>query len=316
MNHLSKPQAVMLMMAVFLIGVLLSVFIGPGGFSVQELSAVLCFRVPRTVIGVLAGGVLAVVGGALQGVMRNPLVDPWTLGVASGAALGVTVAIVLGWQSNVIMPVMGFAGGALATVVVYILARGKERLSITRLVLAGVIVNFFFSSLVILLIVLSRHTLGEAIYLMMGYLGLTFTRKAMWLLLGSGLIALVGCSWLIFHSRELDIISLDEDVALSLGVDAERFSREIVLISSVAVGIVVAWTGVISFVGLVVPHLVRMLLGPRHSDVLAGSFILGAGILLLADVLVRVLTPAGLPLSVITALIGVPFFIYLLRKSS
>jgi iron complex transport system permease protein len=235
--------------------------------------------------------------------------------VASGAALGVSLAVISGFQTSLVLPVAAIAGGALAIALVYLLAGGKIELTVTRLVLAGVIVNFFFSSLVILAMVLGRHTLGEAIYLMMGHLGVVFTRKSVWLLVVSGVIALACCGWLIFRSQELDIISLNEEVAFSLGVDADRLMRRVFLTGSIAVGMVVAWTGAISFVGLVVPHLVRMLFGPKHSSVLPGSFVLGAGLLLMADALVRGLTPAGLPLSVVTALIGVPFFIYLLRKN-
>ncbi|MGB9741636.1 MAG: FecCD family ABC transporter permease [candidate division WOR-3 bacterium] len=315
MNLGRKCSGWLVLFTVFLISTLLSVLIGPGGFSLSGLDSILYFRLPRLSIGILAGGVLAVVGGAFQGLMRNPLVDPWTLGVASGAALGVSMAVISGLQTSVMMPVTAFIGGALAIAIVYLLAGSGVELSVTRLVLAGVIVNFFFSSLVMLVMVLGHHTLGEAIYLMMGHLGVVFTRRSAGLLIGSAVIALAGCGWLIFHSRELDIISLNEEVAISLGVDAERLMRRVFLVGSLAVGLVVAWSGAISFVGLVVPHLVRMFFGPKHSQVLPGSFVLGAGLLLLADVLVRGLSPAGLPLSVVTALIGVPFFIYLLRKN-
>ncbi|MCL6466484.1 MAG: iron ABC transporter permease, partial [candidate division WOR-3 bacterium] len=151
------------------------------------------------------------------------------------------------------------------------------------------------------------------VYLMMGSLTVVFTRKSLALFVISAILALAGCGWLMVHNRELDVISLSEETALSLGVDVQRLTRMVFLVGSVAVGLIVAWTGAISFVGLVVPHLVRMLFGPKHSQVLPGSFLLGAGVLLFADVLVRTLTPTGLPLSVVTALVGVPFFIYLLR---
>ncbi len=298
---------------VLLAGIIFEVFTGPGGFSLKNLSSVISFRLPRVGIGIIAGGVLAVVGGSFQGLLRNPLVDPWTLGVASGAALGATVAMISGTGSNLFLPVAAFLGALLAIGLVYILAGGKSGVAVTRLVLAGVIVSFFFSSLVMLLMVLGRHTLGEAVYLMMGNLGIVFTQKSGWLLLICALLALAGSFWLFVHARELDVISLDDEVALSLGVDAQKLTRMVFLVGSLAVGMVVAWTGAISFVGLVAPHLVRMLFGPKHRVVLPGSFLLGAGMLLLADSIVRNIAPAGLPLSVITALIGVPFFIYLLK---
>lgn len=298
---------------VLLAGIVIEVFTGPGGFSLKNLSPIFSFRLPRIGIGVLAGGVLAVVGGSFQGLLRNPLVDPWTLGVASGAAFGATIAVISNSGSSLFLPVAAFLGALLAIGLVYILAGSKSGVTVTRLVLAGVIVSFFFSSLVMLLMVLGRHTLGEAVYLMMGNLGVVFTRRSGWLFLVCAILALAGSFWLIFHSRELDVISLNEEVALSLGVDAQRLTRMVFLVGSLAVGMVVAWTGAISFIGLIVPHLVRMVFGPRHRVVLPGSFLLGAGMLLLADVIVRTIAPAGLPLSVITALVGVPFFIYLLR---
>lgn len=296
-------------------GALLSVLTGPGGFHLSEIGSVFHFRLSRMIIGIIAGGVLAMVGCSLQGIMRNPLVDPWTLGVASGAAFGASLAIVIGAQGSLALPVSAIIGSALSIGFVYLLAGGSINLTVTRLVLAGVIINFFFSSLVMLILILDRHTLGEAIYLMMGSLGIVYTAKSLWLLVGCGIVAVLGCAWLFFHSRELDVISLNEETAFSLGVDAGKMIRMTFLVGSVVVGLVVAWTGAISFIGLVVPHMVRMLFGSRHSIVLPGSFVLGAGLLLYADTLVRNLAPSGLPLSVVTALVGVPFFIYLLRKS-
>ncbi|MGQ9677886.1 MAG: FecCD family ABC transporter permease [bacterium] len=296
-----------------ILSVFLAILAGPGGFSFKTINQILDFRLPRVLIGIVAGGVLAVVGAAFQGLLRNPLVDPWTLGVASGAALGASCAIVSGSGSSLLLPVFSFLGALLAIGVVYLLSRSRGGLTVIRLVLAGVIVSFFFSSLVMLLIVFSHRTLGEAVYLMMGSLAIVFTRNSFVLFIISTSLALAGCFWLMVHHRELDIVSLSEETALSLGVEVQRLTRMVFLIGSVAVGLIVAWTGAISFVGLVVPHLVRMVFGPRHSQVLPGSFFLGAVVLLFADVLVRTLTPAGLPISVVTALIGVPFFVYLLR---
>ncbi len=298
---------------VLVIGILLSFLTGPGGFPFHRLEEIVTFRLPRIVIGVIAGGTLAVVGGAFQGIMRNPLVEPWTLGVASGAAVGVTMAIVLGLGSSVLLPVMAFLGAIGAIVAVYLLGRKGGAVTVTRLVLAGVIVSFFFSSLVIMLMIIGRRTLGEAIYLMMGTLGVVFTRNSFWLFVVSAAVALGACIWLTIHARELDIISLSEETALSLGVEVRRLTVMVFLIGSLAVAMIVAWTGAISFIGLVVPHLVRMMLGPGHRRLLPAAFIIGAGMLLFADVIARVVVAVGVPLSVITALVGVPFFIYLLQ---
>ncbi|MEO0071173.1 MAG: iron ABC transporter permease [candidate division WOR-3 bacterium] len=298
------------LVAIFIVAIVVAIVTGPGGLSFNSFFA---FRLPRVFIGIVAGGVLGVIGGALQALLRNPLVDPWTLGVASGAALGASLAVILKLNSTIFLPILAFLGAVLAIGIVYSLARGKSGLTVTRLVLAGIIVSFFFSSLVLLLMVSGRRSLGEAVYLMMGHLGVVFTSRSLPLFIVSGLLALAGCLWLLLHARELDIISLSEEAALSLGVNVQFLTRMVFLIGSFTVGLVVAWTGAISFIGLVVPHLVRMMFGPRHSRVLPGSFLLGAGLLLFADAGARNIVPGGLPLSVITALIGVPFFIYLLR---
>ncbi len=302
------------MVVFFLVAVALALFTGPGSFSINELSGIFTLRLLRVTIGIIAGGVLAVVGASLQSLLRNPLADPWTLGVASGAALGAAVAVLLKLNYSFFLPTFGFLGALVAIATVYLLARNKTGLTITKLVLAGVITSFFFSSMLMLILILGRHTLGEAVYLMMGHLGVVITRHSLPLFVASLFLALIGGLWLTTHHRELDIISLSEETALSLGVEVQRLTLSVFLVSSLTVGLVVAWTGAISFIGLVVPHLVRMIFGPRHDRVLPASFILGAGILLGADAVVRNIVPGGLPLSVITSLIGVPFFIYLLRS--
>lgn len=184
----------------------------------------------------------------------------------------------------------------------------------TGLVLAGVIVSFLFSSLVMLVMILGHRTLGEAVYMMMGHLGVVFTSGTLWLFAGASVVALAGTAWLLSYSRSLDIIASGPEAAETLGVDTQRVTRTVFVVSSMLVGIVVSFTGAISFVGLVVPHLARMLLGPRHGSVLPGSFLAGASVLLLSDLLARSIVPGGLPLSIVTALVGVPFFIYLLRS--
>jgi iron complex transport system permease protein len=292
----------------------LSVAVGPGGITGAGMRPVMNLRLLRLALGIVAGGVLAVVGGSLQGLLQNPLADPFTMGVASGAALGASLTLVLGRTAGAFAPVGGFAGALVTMLVVYALARVRGKVTVTGLVLAGVIMSFLFSSLVMLAMILGRRTLGEAVYMMMGHLGAVFTGTTAWLFAAVALLSVLGCAWLFSMSRSLDILSSGEEAAETLGVDTQRLTRTVFVTSSVLVGMVVSFTGAISFVGLVVPHLVRMLLGPEHRRVLPGSFVAGAGILLLSDVLARNVVPGGLPLSIVTALVGVPFFIYLLRS--
>ncbi len=297
-----------------LLAVLASTAIGPGRLSGENAGTLLTLRLIRLGLGVFAGGVLAVVGASLQGLLQNPLVDPFTLGVASGGAFGSVLVTALGRTTSLFAPLGGLLGAGVAMVLVWMLARVRGRVTVTGLVLAGVIMSFLFSSLVMLMMVLSRRTVGEAVFMTMGHLSAVFTVPSLLLLVFAGALSSAGCCWLWSCSRQIDIMSTSEETAQSLGVDTGRLTRTVFLISSVLVGLVVSFTGAISFVGLVVPHVVRMLLGPGHARLLPGSFLAGAGTLLLADVVARNVVPGGLPLSVVTALVGVPFFIYLLRR--
>ncbi len=288
-----------------------SFLIGPGGLP---SSGLILFRLLRLALGILAGGVLSLVGASLQGLLRNPLVDPFTLGVSSGSALGASMVIAWGTATSVVLPVAGFAGALVTILAVCLLARVRGRVTVTGLVLAGVIMSFLFSSLVMLVLVLARQPLGRAVYLLMGHLGVAFTRGSLPLFIGSAATMLAGCGLLVAYARDLDIMSSSDEAARSLGVDTARVTKVVFVVCSVLVGLVVSFTGAISFVGLVVPHLVRMILGPVHRRVLPASFLFGAALLLLADTAARNIVPGGLPLSVVTALIGVPFFIYLLRR--
>ena len=298
----------------FISAAALSVAVGPGGLAGTRLGAVMNLRLLRLALGIIAGGVLAVVGASLQGLLQNPLADPFTMGVASGAALGASLTVVLGRSAGAFAPLGGFAGALVTMLVVYALARVRGRVTVTGLVLAGVIMSFLLSSLVMLAMILGRRSLGEAVYMMMGHLGTVFTGTTVWLFGAVVVLSVAGCGWLFSMSRSLDVMSSGEEAAETLGVDTQHVTRTVFVVSSLLVGMVVSFTGAISFIGLVVPHLVRMLFGPAHRRVIPGSFVAGAGILLLSDVLARNIVPGGLPLSVVTALVGVPFFIYLLRS--
>ncbi|MFO7650098.1 MAG: iron ABC transporter permease [bacterium] len=299
-----------LVSGLLVVALALSAVIGPGGWS----GATSGLRWLRIALGLLAGGTLGLVGATLQGVLRNPLVDPFTLGVASGAAFGSTVAVSLGRGFGPLAPVGGFCGAAATILLVYLLARVRGRVTTTGLVLAGVIASFLLSSLTMLAVILGRRTIGEAVYVMMGHLGVIFTRPVLWLFAGGAVVVALGSAYLFSRARSYDVASLDEDSARSLGVDTARLTLVSFLVTSVMVGIVVSFTGAVSFVGLVVPHLARLFFGPTHGRVMAGSVVGGAALLLASDVAARNIVPGGLPLSVVTALVGVPFFVYLLRR--
>lgn len=304
---------------------LLAATFGPAGFSLD--SALLQSRIPRLVLTVFAGGMLALVGASLQGLLQNPLVDPYIIGTASGAGIGVAlsalpgvgvaVSAFLGGASVIVRPLFAFGGAVGALFLVYALARMRGRVSRLSLILAGVAVSFVGSSLIMVLMVLSREQLSTIIYFLMGSTKQVFTPLKLWVFVSSAVLSLGAAGWLIARWRSLDILSTNIEAAESLGVNTQKLTGEVFVLSALLVGVVVAFAGAISFVGLIVPHIVRFLFGPRHLRVLPASFLAGASLLLASDLVLRgfsMVSGVDLPLSVVTTLVGVPFFLFIMRR--
>jgi iron complex transport system permease protein len=289
----------------------LSMGVGPSWISPLRIYRV---RLPRIILGIFAGSSLALVGASLQGILQNPLADPYILGVSSGAAFGAALAIVLRLASSLLTPLFGFLGAALAIVAVYNLAKSEGRIPKDTLLLSGVLVGFFFSALVMLLMVMARSELHQITYLLMGNLGFIFARRDIPLF--GGFVILVSVCGVIIYSRwrEMNILSLGEEGARQLGVETERLKMMVFVTSSLVVGAVVAFCGAIGFVGLVVPHITRMLVGPDHKRLIIASVLMGGTLLLVADSIARTAAPVELPVGVITAIFGVPFFGFLLKR--
>jgi len=301
-----------LLLSVLLIVVaFLSLGVGPSWVSPMRIYRV---RIPRMVLGIFAGSSLALIGAALQGILQNPLADPYILGVSSGAAFGAALAIVLKLASSLFTPIFGFLGAMLAVIAVYNLARSNGRIPKDTLLLSGVLVGFFFSALVMLLMVMAKSELHQITYLLMGNLGFIFGMRDIPLF--AVFVALVVvCGVIIYsRSREMNILSLGEEGAMQLGVETEKLKMMIFLTSSIVVGSVVAFCGAIGFIGLVVPHITRIIVGPDHRRLIVASLLLGATLLLIADAIARTVAPVELPVGVITAIFGVPFFGYLLKR--
>jgi ABC-type Fe3+-siderophore transport system permease subunit len=271
-------------------------------------------RLPRAVAAALVGGTLAAAGVVFQGLLRNPLATPYTLGVSAGASLGAMVAITFG----AILPVGGVAGASLlgamlAVTVVYFLASARNRgLSTTVLLLAGVTLNAFFSALILFVQYLSNFAeTYRALRWLMGDLDVAGYAP----ILGAAplvLIAFVAFAWL---ARPLNLLSLGADAASTRGVDVARAHRVAFFSASLATGAAVSVGGPIGFVGIIVPHLVRLIVGADHRLVLPASAFFGAAFLVCCDALARtVLAPLELPVGIITALIGGPFFLWMLVR--
>lgn len=284
-------------------------------------TVVLSIRLPRALLGLVVGAALAVAGAALQGLFRNPLADPGLIGVSTGAALAAAGAIVLGGglaatlplvTRGVLIPLAAFAGGLFTTWVVYRIASREGRTEVATLLLAGVAINAIAGAGIGLLIFVSDdQALRDLNFWMLGSLG-----GATWERLAPALpFIIVPALLLPLFARRLDALLLGETEALHLGFAVERCKRGIVGLVALATGGAVALTGVIGFIGLVVPHLVRLLVGANHARVMPLSLLLGSALLLIADLAARTLAlPAELPIGIVTSCIGGPFFLWLLMR--
>ena len=287
------------------------------GRAPSDLAAtvVLELRLPRVILAALAGGGLAVAGAAFQALTRNPLADPAVLGVAGGAALGAVLGHLWGLQGSLAATVglsaVAFAGALIAAIVVYLIASSGGWLPVQTLLLAGVITGLFFSAVITLVVSLVDFAqLGGILHWLMGSLGIVGYRAVGVIAVGTA----AGTAMIYAQARALNLLALGEESALQLGVEAERVKRIVFVAASLLTGVIVAQTGPIGFVGLIVPHGVRLTIGSDNRLLLPVAAGAGATFLVLADTLARlVVQPAELPVGVVTAFCGAPFFVYLLR---
>ncbi len=286
------------------------------GSNLSDLqSAILTeIRLPRVILGMIVGGTLAVAGGAYQGVFRNPLADPWLLGVAAGAGLGATLAISgVANLSAALLPLAAFIGAlgavALTYFVGYSLRAGRTA---TTLILAGVAVASFLTALQTYLQQRNSETLREVYSWILGGLQTASWREVRLVLP----YVVVSVGIVLFHGRLLDVMSVGDEEASALGINVSRVRLTVVVFASLGTAAVVAVSGLIGFVGIIVPHTVRLIAGSSYRRLLVLSTLFGAVFLVLADVAARTIaSPAELPLGVITAFAGAPFFAMILRRS-
>lgn len=284
-----------------------------GTGDATSIAIVRTLRLPRVAAAALIGAALAMSGAALQGALRNALAEPYLLGVSGGAAVGAVLAVSIGGAMTAFVPLAAFAGAVAAVAVVVLVARAAGGRSDPRvLVLAGVIVGAFANAAIMVVLANAPpNTVRGALWWMMGSLADTGWRGVGWLTV----YVVVGGGALLALAREIDILSLGEEGAASLGVDVDRAGIRIFLLASLLAAATVAAAGLVGFVGLVVPHIVRAGGIRRHRPLLAGSAIAGAALVIAADVIARAaLPPAELPLGAVTALLGVPFFLARLRR--
>lgn len=273
-------------------------------------------RLPHTALIALTGAALGGSGAAYQGVFRNPLADPYLIGVASGAGLGAVAAMALAWPATLLgmyaIPAAAFVGALASIALVYSLARVGSTLPTTTLILAGVAVSSFSTALTSLLMLRSHDEMRQALSWLMGG-----SLMGGWEPVGAVLpYIIVGLGTLIASGHALNVLQFGEDQAQQLGLPAERVKLLILLAASLTTAAAVAFSGVIGFVGLVTPHLARMLWGHDYRRLTPLAVLSGASMLLLADLLARLLlSPEVLPVGIVTALAGAPFFLFVLRQS-
>jgi len=273
-------------------------------------------RLPRVVLGALVGAMLAVAGASYQGVFRNPLADPYLLGVAAGSGLGATVAVVYlpgGFDYQTVLPPAAFVGGSTAVVAAYAIGRSSGRGSGgATLILAGVTVASFLTAVQTFVQQQHSDTLQQVYSWILGRLPSSGWRDVL-ILLPYVAVASIG---ILLHRRLLDVLSVGDEEAASLGVHVGRVRLAVVVCATVGTAAAVAVSGLIGFVGIIVPHAIRLVAGPSYRVLLPLSVLVGAGFLVLADVIARTaLSPAELPIGVVTAFFGAPFFAIVLRTS-
>jgi iron complex transport system permease protein len=330
-----SPRIPLLVTGLGLIGVILvSTAIGPADLPISTVASVLFshvpfihfhssasavsqaivweVRLPRVVLGGIVGAMLAAGGASYQGVFRNPLADPYLLGIAAGAGLGATIVIVANGGSTSWLPVVAFAGGAAAVSLTYVVgARFGGRSSGTSIVLAGVAVAALFTATQTFLQQQHAQDLQTVYSWILGSLSVA-TWSDVWLILP---YAIVSAAALLMHRRLLDVLRLSEEEVASLGVNPARVRLAVVAAATLGTAAAVSVSGLIGFVGIIVPHLVRLTTNASYRVVLPVSMVGGAAFLILADLVARTVeSPAEVPLGVITAFVGGPFFIFVLRS--
>ncbi|WP_202708349.1 FecCD family ABC transporter permease [Sporosalibacterium faouarense] len=276
---------------------------------------VLNIRIPRVLLGVLVGAALSTVGAAFQGMFKNPMADPYVIGISSGAALGATLAII----GNVSFLILGisetslgaFIGAITSTFVVYMISRVKNKIPVTVLLLSGIAIGQFFTAIMSFIMVIHSNDLDKIIYWTLG----SFSGKGWDQLISVAVPIIISIVVLNFFARDLNAMLTGEETAQNLGIEVEKVKLIILIIGAFLTAMAVSVSGIIGFVGLIIPHIVRLIVGSDHRILMPASAMVGGIFMIFADTLARtMISPTEIPVGIITAMFGGPFFIYLLRK--
>lgn len=273
-------------------------------------------RLPRIILSALIGAGLSVVGCVFQAIFKNPMADPYVIGISSGSALGASISIVMGISSMALgitgTTLFAFIGAIFTTVLVYFIAKTGTKLPTNTLLLSGVSVSFLFSSINSLIMIFNRDRVEQIVFWTMGSLASATWKQVISLFL----FVIIGFILIIIYSRDLNLMLMGDETACSLGIEVNFVKKFLLIVSSIIIASCVSVSGVIGFVGLIVPHITRMIVGPNHKVLIPFSTLGGAIFMIICDTLSRILAPpAEIPVGAITALFGAPYFIYLLIKN-
>jgi iron complex transport system permease protein len=272
-------------------------------------------RIPRVILSGLVGAILALVGSSFQAVFRNPLADPYVMGTSSGAAFGVTLGLILGINTGIhgvgLTTFLAFTFAVLTTIGVYKLAKIGERISTTSILLAGIVASSIITSFISLIMIFNREEIANIVLMTMGSFSSTSWNQ-IYITLP---IFIIGTAILLFKFREMNALVMGDNDAHSLGINTERSKTVILLSAAILVAVAVASSGIIGFVGIIVPHFLRILYGSNHRSLLPLSIVTGAIFLMLCDTISRTaLQSSEIPIGIITALLGGPFFLIILKR--
>ncbi|MEO8167240.1 MAG: iron ABC transporter permease [bacterium] len=288
-------------------------FIDRGAVPETELSILFDIRVPRLILAMVVGAGLSIAGVVFQALLRNPLAEPYILGISSGGTVGAIIAIGLSFGASAFTtPLASLVGSLLVMMLVYSLAHRRGQLDTNTLLLAGVMVGAFFNAAVLLIIAVFNQELRNAFLWLMG----NFSGANMESLAVVTPAVLLASAFLLFQSKNYNLIATGDETALQLGIEVKIVKRVSYFLASLITGLVVSVSGVIGFVGLIIPHMCRMLFGPDHRLLVPASMLMGASFMIVADLLARtLLAPTEIPVGAVTAAIGAPLFVYLLKKT-
>lgn len=330
MEQLEKKRKWVLAIGIILLLVSIAIGISLGGASMNPIESIksLFFngseteniiiwkvRLPRVVLAIFAGGGLSVVGAVFQGIFKNPMADPFVLGISSGAALGASISIAFGLNITILgfasTGLLAFLGGMLSIGIIYLIASWKKGSDNNTILLTGISLNFFFSSIIYMLMFIKYDKMKEIVMWSFG----TFSTASWDRIVFLAPIVIVGSLILVIYSKELNALILGEKEAHSFGINTKRVRNTCILTGTVMIAVIVSICGVIGFVGLMVPHLLRLVIGADYRKLIPFSILYGGIFMVLGDTIARVtIKPSELPIGSITALFGAPFFIFLLLR--